>query len=60
MGTVVNSSADKLFFHNLDNLKPTMQAIKGITHTCFLLCVLGYIYLPIISFTILLLINYFN
>ena len=29
MGPLVTSSVDKLFFHNLDNLKPTMQPIKG-------------------------------
>ncbi|XP_074647224.1 WD repeat and FYVE domain-containing protein 3-like [Tubulanus polymorphus] len=27
-GPLVNSAADKLFFHNLDNLTPTMQPIK--------------------------------
>ena len=29
MVPLVNVSADKLFFNNLDNLKPTMQPIKG-------------------------------
>ncbi len=29
MGPLVNTSADRLFFNNLDNLKPTMQPIKG-------------------------------
>ena len=29
MVPLANVSADKLFFNNLDNLKPTMQPIKG-------------------------------
>lgn len=28
-GTVVGSMEDRLFFHNVDNLKPTKSPIKG-------------------------------
>ena len=30
MGPLVTNSADRLFFHHVDNLKPTMQPMKGL------------------------------